>query len=290
MASDTQLRAGEVICKSCGHRFVGLFCSQCGEKVITDADRRFSHLIREFLSTVTFTDSTFWRTLKTVVLRPGLFSRHVVDGRRTPYMRPLSLFLFANLLYFLFPIFNTFHTSLAIQSGAGSIHGPLVTRLVENRIEAADLSRETYAAAYDAKTKELSKLLLIAVALLFSVPIWLIHSKKEHFYVDSVVLSMEITAFVTLFGIQAQGLAFLGAKTLGLIDGTSEWTVTVIALAIVLYALIRAENFFFRTRGVKALLLSILGILGFLASITAYRALLFVVTFLWIGDVQSPGP
>ncbi|MEO1370345.1 MAG: DUF3667 domain-containing protein, partial [Acidobacteriota bacterium] len=102
-----------VTCKACGHRFRGYYCSRCGQKVITEDDKRLSRILGDFLSALTFADSRLWRTFKAMVLRPGLFSRDFVDGRRTPYMKPLSVFLLANLIYFLSPaLMATFTTDL----------------------------------------------------------------------------------------------------------------------------------------------------------------------------------
>ena len=46
-------------CLSCGSELSGRYCSACGEKVITEDDKRFRHLLAEFLSALTFADSTF---------------------------------------------------------------------------------------------------------------------------------------------------------------------------------------------------------------------------------------
>ncbi|MEO1086849.1 MAG: DUF3667 domain-containing protein, partial [Acidobacteriota bacterium] len=211
------------------------------------------------------------------------FSRDYVDGRRLPYMKPLSVFLLANLIYFLSPSFiTTFHTDLETQMTRGFVHSPAAAAWVERHLEDSGLSFEAYETRYNAQTKELSKLLLFALALLFSVPLWLLHKPKTTFYAEAVVLSLEVTAFMTLFAIQGQGFAIFALRKLGIDLPISETTVTVSALALALYALFQAERLFFGSRGGRAAALALAGVFAYTASVLVYRAFLFLVTFWWL--------
>ncbi|MEM8997588.1 MAG: DUF3667 domain-containing protein [Acidobacteriota bacterium] len=272
-----------VTCKACGHRFRGQFCSRCGQKVITEDDKRLSRILGELLSALSFADSKLWRTFKTMVLRPGLFSRDFIDGCRTPYMKPLSVFLLANLIYFLTPaLMTTFHTDLETQITKGFVHSPAAAAWVEGHLEQSGQSFEAYESRYNAKTKELSKLLLIVLALLFSVPLWLLHGPGSTYYAEAVVLSLEVTAFMTLFAIQGQGLLIVTLKKLGIDVPVSEMTLTGTALILALYALLQSERHFFDRRGWRAASLAFAGAVGYMASVLIYRAFLFYVTFWWL--------
>ena len=267
-------------CRSCDHSFEGKFCPQCGEKVVTDDDKRFRRIAAEFLSAITFADSTFWRTLRTLLLRPGLFSRHFMDGRRKPYMRPLSVFLFANLIYFFLPMMNTFHSTLQTQITDGSfLHSSVANRMVEAEIASRNLSFEAYEEAYDRKTKELSKLLLFVVVILFSLPLWLLHGARRTFYSENVVLSLELMSFMILFAIQGQGLLILPFRALGFHFLASEASISAVAITLLLYFLLRAEVHFSGTGRARALLLAVLGVVSFAVTVYVYRAFLFFVTF-----------
>ena len=269
-------------CLSCGSELSGRYCSACGEKVIIEDDKRIRHLLGEFLSAVTFTDSTFWRTLRTIAVRPGAFSRDFVNGRRRPYMKPLSLFLFANLIYFLLPIFNTFHTSLGIQTSTFGVYGEITTNLVNEHVAETGQALEDYEKRYNAKTAELSKILLIVMTFFFSFFLWIIHRPRDTFYIESAVLSLELTAFYILFAIQGQGLVIVAARAIGYRFGVSEGLITGTALILLGYALVRAERFFYGFRGAKVWIRAVLAMLGFFVAVMAYRAFLFFVTFAWL--------
>jgi hypothetical protein len=44
-------------------------------------------------------DSTFFKTLKELIKRPGLFIREYIDGKRKPYVKPFSYFIFIQTVY-----------------------------------------------------------------------------------------------------------------------------------------------------------------------------------------------
>ncbi|MCG8462007.1 MAG: DUF3667 domain-containing protein [Holophagales bacterium] len=267
-------------CRSCDHPFEGKFCPRCGERVVTDDDKRFRRIAAEFFSAMTFADSTFWKTLRTLLLRPGLFSRHFMDGRRKPYMRPLSVFLLANLIYFFIPMMTTFHTTLQTQvTDSSFLHSSIASRMVEAEIASRDISFEAYEETYNRKTKELSKLLLFIVVILYSLPLWLLHGARRTFYSENVVLSLELMSFMILFAIQGQGLVLLLLRALGFQFHASEAFISAVAITLLLYFLLRAEIHFYGTGRAKAWLLAALGVVCFAVTVYVYRAFLFFVTF-----------
>lgn len=270
----------EIQCRSCGSRFQGRYCNHCGEKVLTEDDLKLKHLAAELIGALTFADSKFWKTLKSVALKPGRFSRDYVDGRRRPYMTPLAVFFLANLIYFLLPLMNTFYSTLQMQVSSGNfIHGPLAAQMVEERLEERQVSFEQYAVEYESKTKELSKLLLVLMAAMISLPLWWLHGIRERRYLINVVLSLELMTFVILFAVQAQGVLLLTLHLVGASAIATEEVISSVALLLLLCFLIGAERRFYGLEGPKAWIRAVLGVLVFVAVMFLYRAMLFFVTF-----------
>jgi hypothetical protein len=86
-------------CRNCGAPAPGRFCAECGQ----ETDLRLPTL-REFLREaagryVAF-DGRFWRTIATLVFRPGRLTREYLAGRRRRYIRPARLYLFSTLVFF----------------------------------------------------------------------------------------------------------------------------------------------------------------------------------------------
>src|SRR5687768_12706751 len=103
------------VCKSCGNNFTGLFCNECGEKVLEPSDRTFKSFLVNIQIGITFADNKFLKSLRLTILKPGFLSREYIEGKRVNYLRPLQLFFVLNLVYFLFPLVQLFNTSLNTQ-------------------------------------------------------------------------------------------------------------------------------------------------------------------------------
>ena len=86
----------------------------------------FGHLFHE----ITTLDGKFLKTLVLMLRKPGEVSHQYMNGRRVPYYKPVSMFFVANLLYFLFPAFNSLNSSLYVQMNQLP-HSELVTRMVK---------------------------------------------------------------------------------------------------------------------------------------------------------------
>ena len=88
-----------VTCFSCDAPMVGLYCHACGNKN-DDYRRSIFRLIVEMFTNVTALDSRVWRTLWTLMRKPGQVARDYADGARTRWTSPVRLFLAASLLLF----------------------------------------------------------------------------------------------------------------------------------------------------------------------------------------------
>ncbi|MEP4498251.1 MAG: DUF3667 domain-containing protein [Ekhidna sp.] len=237
-------------------------------------------MIGEFINAISFADSKFWRTLKSILLNSGRFSRDFMDGRRKKYMRPIAIFLFANLVYFLFPLFTTFHSSLGNQiSTYNFVHSDLASELVHKKVANEQTTFQEYEVVYNSKTKELSKVFLILVVVIIALLQWLFHNPTRFYLSEHLVLSFELVTFMIIVGVQFQGVLMHFLRFIGLGHIISEMLVTSIALVLLLYFLIRSEISFFNFSKLRAILNSTLGIISFAVAIYTYRIFLFFITF-----------
>lgn len=86
-------------CFSCGTPMAGLYCHSCGNK--NDNYRRsiFS-LIVELFQNITAIDSRMWRSLRSLIMRPGQMSREFSDGARQRWTSPVRMYIATSLLLF----------------------------------------------------------------------------------------------------------------------------------------------------------------------------------------------
>ena len=88
-----------VACRNCGAAVPGKFCAECGQS-------RDIHVlsVNEIAGDVTHSllhlDSRAWRTLKALVLKPGLLTNEFIAGRHQRYLPPFRLYLVVSVLFF----------------------------------------------------------------------------------------------------------------------------------------------------------------------------------------------
>ena len=86
-------------CKNCEAALDGPYCGQCGQRNI-DLERPFSALLGETLRETFDVDGRVARTLRTLLLRPGVLTVEYVAGRRRRYSSPLRFYLVVSVLFF----------------------------------------------------------------------------------------------------------------------------------------------------------------------------------------------
>ena len=270
----------EKTCITCGNTFEGRFCNQCGEKIITRKDRTLSHFLGEFFNALFFVDNKFWRSVKTITLHPGQYSHAYSMGNRVPYMKPISLFFLANLIYFLFPLVNTFTTSLDIQT-TSFVYSDLATQMVDDFIHENYYSLEEYRLIYDTKTTNLSKILLIVFAVIASLFFKVIHiGSDKNLWADHFTFGLEMMSFLLLIALEACILIIgIFAYLAGFEILLTNFYLTGLMVLILGYIFYMAEKNFYGFTGWRRILNTVLNIAGVFLTLIIYRGLLFFITF-----------
>jgi hypothetical protein len=274
----------EHTCKSCGNSFTGLYCNQCGEKIIEPKDRSMRTFLSNILLFVSFADSRFFKTLWLTIKNPGFLSKEYADGRRVNYLRPLQLFFILNLVYFLFPVLQLFNSSLRTQMYY-LFHSKMVRELVIKHVVNEGISIEGFGLMYDAKSAGLAKLLMVVFVLLASLPLSLIFLKKNRYFTDHVTFSVELACFnIFVNAVFLSGLLWVLSKIFhwsgsSFGDYLNDTTLTVIFISTNLYFIYRGARTFYQQKGKRLIGKSILAIIGLFLALEAYKFLLFFVTF-----------
>jgi len=102
MTATTEPRAEDVapkICRNCGAPVDGAYCATCGQETALRLPT-LREFLREAAGRYVALDGRFWRTVFSLLARPGFLTREYLAGRRRRYIRPARLYLFATLIFF----------------------------------------------------------------------------------------------------------------------------------------------------------------------------------------------
>jgi hypothetical protein len=188
------------ICKVCGTMFHGRFCNRCGEKVLEPHERSIISFFDSVLNAFTFLDGKFIKSLKLLVTRPGQLSRSIADGIRTPYMKMVSLFFVANFFYFIIPTWDSYNSSLHSQMHSLG-RNESVNRAVNARLEKEHITLEQFREKYQAQSTNLSKMLLVLLAVMFTIMLMIVCYSRKVYFFDHLLFSMEYFSFHILFNL-----------------------------------------------------------------------------------------
>src|SRR5689334_6879350 len=111
-------------CVSCGARLTGRFCAECGEEAPDEHNFSIAHIAEETADSLFHLDGKVLGGFRMLVTRPGALTQHFLAGRRRGYIKPVQIFVLANVLYFLLqPLsgFTPFTTPLGVHLSGGGV-------------------------------------------------------------------------------------------------------------------------------------------------------------------------
>ena len=150
------------VCKNCETNIVGIYCHDCGEKVLFKEDFHVSRYIGGFFSSLTNLDSKFYRALKAFLGRPGQLSADYFRGLRKPFLSPIQIFLIVTVVFFIFaPDFDVFYIpAKQFFLYMASENPSLANHLAMEKMAELSLSRNELSLKYDVSVKNYAKAFL----------------------------------------------------------------------------------------------------------------------------------
>ncbi|MCY7409972.1 MAG: DUF3667 domain-containing protein [Chitinophagales bacterium] len=85
---------------NCGTALNGKYCYKCGQKD-EHLHEPFWKLAGHFVGDFFHFDSKFFRTIIPLIFKPGFLTKEYIAGRRAGYMKPVSLYIFMSVVFFL---------------------------------------------------------------------------------------------------------------------------------------------------------------------------------------------
>lgn len=184
-------------CKSCGHHVTQTYCPNCGEHRFDVKQLSVKHFAEETFEGLVHFDNKFFRTLKTLLTKPGQLSADYVEGRRSRYMKPTPFFLVVNLLFFLLmmtsnmyslPLYNYLHFTPFTHFN--TVH------IVQQKIAHMGISIDNYTYIFNEKIHADSKVYIFVFIPIYALICWLLFIRYKRLIVEHLVFATHFVAFV----------------------------------------------------------------------------------------------
>lgn len=187
-------------CPSCGASIELDHCGSCGELRPSARAYRLVDFAKEAFETLTSVERNLLRTFVALIRRPGELTAAYMRGERVRYLKPLQLFLLANVVYFLWAGFvgaHAFNTRLVshINASPFASHARAVLR---ERLPASGLDERAYVEAFDESSTMLARSLIIVMVPLFALFVAAMRPSRRAPAVAHLVFALHMYTLVVL--------------------------------------------------------------------------------------------
>jgi hypothetical protein len=204
-------------CITCGTLLTGPFCSQCGEKKLNPAkDYSLMKFMEQTVDAFSHFDSKFLRSFKALLLKPGFLTAEFVRGRRTPYMKPVQIFIVATILfYFFYPRASTFFASVHDFKNK-NIFRYDVNESLESRAATEGSSVAVVINEVHREAAHKSKAFLFVIIPFWGLFFYLLFRRSTNYLVPQVVFAVHsLSFFVVLYMIYIAGFILFQHANIG---------------------------------------------------------------------------
>lgn len=270
-------------CVSCGHVFIGRYCSECGEKLVEPQERTLRYFFGQVINAFTFADNKIWKTIKYLFVKPGVLPLAYVRGQRKGFLSPLSLFLLINVFYFVFSPVDTFNSYFHNQM-SGQPYSALIHDYGLKVSHNSGLAEGAFEKKYNDHANNTSKSIILLLPILFAFPVFGLFYQRSAFLFDHLMFSISFMSFILLgvfLMMPAVIMAIVYLSRLLHYQLSFDWNGTL-AIALLLLSLftylgIGLKNFY-KQKWSWILLKTIALIPCFIVVMFVYRFILFFLT------------
>lgn len=228
--------AERLVCKNCETEFTGHFCNNCGQSA-KDFDRPVSVLIIDAMANMMAFDTRLWKSLKSILFKPGEMALDYVAGKRMRYMPPFRLYLFISFIFFMLLRLSANSDSnvklISVQDKEEGVKTEQNIEIVPEAVESTDIKKDEVhkdeaqknEVKIDAvnKSKSVKKVAdikenkelyisrffsylswaLIVMMPLYAMLLWFLFRKYQKHYLPHFIFSLNQHAFLfVIFSIQ----------------------------------------------------------------------------------------
>ncbi|MEK7727723.1 MAG: DUF3667 domain-containing protein [candidate division KSB1 bacterium] len=255
------------LCPNCEASLVGEYCHQCGQQVIAPHHYALGHFLKHALHDLTHFDSKIFRSLFPLVFKPGFLTAQYLAGRQKSYIKPITMFVLVNLVFFLV-VHRMGMLNWTMTGVTRGPHGVFAKRLVAEKIAAQQVSPEAFETRFNQVLRYNQKSMFFFLIPLFAVALKGFYLRQRRYYVEHLIFSIHFHSYYLIFVVIGMPLLML---VLGVFDlafgtilartfGNDPYILVPLLLGMMVYLFLglrRVQRQSFLVTSVKTLLLTI---------------------------------
>lgn len=195
-------------CANCGTQLADRYCAHCGQD--GHATLSIRHFAGEFLEGIFHFDSTFWRTVRPLLFRPGLITLEYLSGKRKSYAPPLRSYLVVSLLYFaIASVVSTSQARVVDPTGqeieaqdcvAIAADATWLRKLVEDVQASCERALKDQGHAFSNAMRATLPKVMFAVLPLVALVQYALGRRQRPWYVENLIFVLHFQSFYFLAG------------------------------------------------------------------------------------------
>ncbi len=182
-------------CANCGHSPTGAYCPACGEQQPGHHDLSLRHFFHEAFHELIHLDSRLFRTLRSLVFRPGFLTVEYFAGRKARYFRPLRLYLvifaISFFLYSLYKPVSLYDFDRIIKTETSG----LLAKKLEQKAKRLNTTAEELSDRVSRRWAGNVSLLQLVYVFLLAGVLKLVYLPVKKFYVEHLIFCFHYFAF-----------------------------------------------------------------------------------------------
>jgi Protein of unknown function (DUF3667) len=262
-------------CANCGALLADRYCGRCGQD--SHASLSFGHFMHEAVEGLFHVDSKFWRTLRILLIRPGLLTEEYLGGKRHSYSPPFRSYLVISIVYFVLASIFAGPTRMMGPSGQEltaadcaqmAAHPGWALRFVPDLEGSCVRALSNNARAFTGAMQNLlPKVMFVVLPLVALVQFW-IYRRRRPLYLENLVFVLHFQSFYYLASALALLLGAGISASAGAKDAVGQSLEMVVYVWSVVY-LFMAERRVYRASALKI----VFGLLALAVAYTIFWAL-----------------
>ncbi len=201
-------------CQNCEAELVDEYCHRCGQQAITPHHYALGHFLKHALHDLTHFDSKIFRSIFPLLFKPGFLTAEYLAGRQKSYIKPITMFVLVNLVFFLV-VHRMGMLNWTFEGITGGPHGALAKRLVAEKIATQQVLEEEFVAHFNQVLRYNQKSMFFFLIPLFAVTLKVFYLRQRRYYVEHLIFSIHFHSYFLIFVVIGLPLLML---VLGLLD------------------------------------------------------------------------